>query len=304
MMARQGTWCAAHVFLSDPRKAERFLLKVVQPRMPRANEGAWFFMRYWEGGPHMRIRWTHDGHAPLDEMRAGFIAAIDEYLHHAPPDRERFYRDNKFDGGPQNIESLPWFAEGSVVDLPYLPEFRRYGGESAMAANENLFHASSVLAAKLLAATADRGDVRSSLAMELMTAGAAALGCDRKSAAHYFQNYQKQWERFYDGKGVPTPSDEEQAKLRERFTAFGEADMGPGSIWWRAVRNLMAELRSLGGQGRLFMPHDGTPVATDNHLQRALGSILASQTHMLNNRLGINPGQEYRLARLAELALA
>ena len=50
-------------------------------------------------------------------------------------------------------------------------------------------------------------------------------------------------------------------------------------------------------QGLLVSPITDAPVADDTQHRQALQAMLASQLHMLNNRLGLAPMQEVALAR-------
>jgi mRNA interferase HicA len=91
----------------------------------------WFFLRYLDPEPHLRLRFHGDPAA----LAARVLPELREWVHGLAADGVA--RDF-------SVES-------------YLPEVERYGGPQAIAAAERVFHAGSVLAVRRLAARARAG---------------------------------------------------------------------------------------------------------------------------------------------------
>ena len=58
----------------------------------------------------------------------------------------------------------------------------------------------------------------------------------------------------------------------------------------------VARFEDVAAHEELVSPLDGTPVTAAAQLTTAVGSMLTSQLHMLNNRIGLSPINEYHLA--------
>ena len=116
-------WLSLHVFLSDPVRTERYLRERLHPAIQRWRADRlldrWFFIRYWEGGPHLRIRLA----GPIAENEAHATAVLSdriaEFCADVPPTRDEYYRGHTFDGQPVVVDDLPWYAEGTVANIGY-----------------------------------------------------------------------------------------------------------------------------------------------------------------------------------------
>jgi thiopeptide-type bacteriocin biosynthesis protein len=304
-------WLSVHVFLADPVQSERYLRERLEPVIARWRAAGmlerWFFIRYWEGGPHLRIRLR--GPIATDEAQA--IATLGEgiasFCSAEPPTREAYYAAHSFDGRPVDVDSLPWFAEGTVARIDYAPETARYGGADGIDANEALFDLSSRIALNVCQVTTGNRTGRLSSVFSLMATALLACGEDLAGVGRYFQRYGTLWAARGAGLPTPAPSAEQLAMLRR--LEVQAADGWPGrsvhAAWAAGVRGLATHLRQLHADGRLVAPVTGE-VANDAEAgERAVLDIVGSQVHMLNNRLGVPPAGEYFLAgAVARAALA
>lgn len=180
--APAGEWRALHIFLDDSRKLTSFLTDEVGAAMPglRPLTSGWFFIRYWEGGQHIRLRLRGLAPHESDALRDRFSAAIGDYRSPDPIDRESYRA--ALSASPiatSSEEAASFYQDGTAIELPYVPETDRYGGSDALLLNEALFERSSDLALSLAARASDPAAVRLAIARDLMLAGAAALGCDK-----------------------------------------------------------------------------------------------------------------------------
>lgn len=114
----------------------------------------WFFLRYWEDGPHIRVRYLMDGELDEEELFDKVRAYIQRYPSIRKLSKEEYFQGHKFDGEPLELQNLDWYEEGEIISKPYEPEVERYGGASLMPLAESLFMESSRLAAGILELTA------------------------------------------------------------------------------------------------------------------------------------------------------
>lgn len=306
-------WFALHVFLSDPQQADRFLLDWVGPTVRQLRtEGAasrWFFLRYWEGGPHLRVRVRGLSASAREQLLAQARMAVPGFLSAQPPTREDYYRHHFFDGQPVELARLPWWDEGSIQVLPYEPEWRRYGGFAGMQVNESLFDLSSTLALGLVRSSQGDTARRLQLAASLMPLFALAWQSDLAGVARFLDDYVAYWsassvevQRFAapaETRVAPSAGQCEQLARQLRLArdpAALEARM-PAALLMAGLDAAVMQFDELRQQRLLASPVTGEAEteAPAHHL--ALQAMLASQLHMLNNRLGLAPLQEVALAR-------
>jgi SagB-type dehydrogenase family enzyme len=311
-------WTAFHVFVHGDRSSTDAVLIAAGAWCERAvadgDASAWFALRYWEGGPHVRVRLRDL--APEAQPRAR--AALAEAARAAPGltvlDRDRFYAPL---ATPEERARLDWIPSGSVIDAPYEPEHARYAHR--MDAAEELFQISSSIAVRGLRAVGG-GVSRTSIALRLLCAHAAGLvaaGVPRVVVASALRRYAA---GFAGLAGAPRVDIGAAAERAERdHLASGEAISGcveslvadgPASverIWTNAVRDYALHLAA-------EPPHGTT--ATEAAAPEAEGaasllrwgsadawSALGSQWHMLANRLGVDVSTEVRLSWVVSLAL-
>lgn len=309
--AHANDWFALHIFLSDAAAADRFLLDWVTPQVRRlmgsGGASGWFFLRYWEGGPHLRLRLRGLSSAGREQLLADARAAVPGYLSAQPPTREAYYRNHFFDGQPLDLTQLPWFDEGSVVVMPYEPEWRRYGGAAGLPVNERLFDLGSTLALSLVRASPGDVSRRLQLAASLMPLFALAWQPDLTGVARFLDDYVAYWTMSSaevkafntPAAHAPAPTTEQCQRLAQQLQGArdGATSRSPAALLMAGLDAAVAQWAIQRHQGLLISPITNGPVADDTQHRLALQAMLASQLHMLNNRLGLAPMQEVALAR-------
>lgn len=304
-------WLSVHVFLADPALQERYLCEHVKPRLREwrstGRVSQWFFIRYWEGGPHLRIRLAgdvaNDPASVIEALRAG----IGAWQSASPPQRDSYYRGHAFDGVPVDVAALPWYPEGSVELIEYVPETQRYGGPQALAASESLFELSSELALSVCRSAPQGLTARLSVAYSLMAASALATVPAIVGVGAFFRNYAAYWSqhsaqtRALAAQLAERPSEataEQLAVLRRLAQSRGDerSERNAVGTWAAGVRKLVTELKILSLAGDLHAPFGGARAVDEPACERAVQSIVGSQIHMLNNRLGVVPVAELLLA--------
>lgn len=152
-MGKHPAWLSAHVYYHGD--LDRLLVDAVGPALrglaatcvdvPRH-----FFLRHWEGGPHLRLRVAaeHDE----DMLRAQLSRELERYLSRHPSDARMHDEDyQEFRRLAMRLEPehkpLPGLLpSNSVRYLDYQPEYGRYGRGESIAAVEAHFCESSDIA--------------------------------------------------------------------------------------------------------------------------------------------------------------
>lgn len=307
------SWRAWHIFLADPILTDQFLLDVVQPAVSALQQtGAlsnWFFIRYWENGPHVRLRLhgvSDQDFLALGQRLASAAAAAVTNAQSVP---DHYPPSLRFDGWHADPSALPWFEQGAVHEIMYEPEYRRYGGPDGLTLSEVMFSISSKTALKTLAATKSSWPQREAVALRLTCASIMALGLNETETIDFLNKMASAWRGF-----APDPAAVEalaKADYEPVAAGFGRLwtqlkEGSPSSHGWpplvrsygQHISTIRQGLVDLAAQGKLISPLTGIATRDANELAAALKSIMLSYIHMMNNRLGLSPIHEYRFAQM------
>ncbi|HXS65179.1 MAG TPA: thiopeptide-type bacteriocin biosynthesis protein [Streptosporangiaceae bacterium] len=294
-------WRALHIYLHRPiDQVDQVITSCLAPLatglIAEGKASSWFFIRYAEGGPHLRLRLADADDATVDQA----AGRIRDHLAALPPaeqfDADEFY--TQAGHGPQAAKRFGWHADATVVEQPYLPEVDRYGGQEAIGLAETLFRQSSEVAVTVLNGTPRAGLL--ARAVDLLLAVVHTLEIEPAQAAIWLRGYFYAWEFIAeapatdaaavralaerdlvaDGSPWPRRSERIASALRQPRSAY--------QAWAEAVSKTEAALLALAEADRL----------TDDPRR-----ILLSQLHMLHNRLGLSITEEQYLCWLVSLIL-
>ncbi|MFE9243080.1 thiopeptide-type bacteriocin biosynthesis protein [Nocardiopsis sp. NPDC006938] len=292
------TWSAVYVYLHrSSADIDAFLLEHLAPEAERlvssGRAASWFFLRYWDGGPHLRARFLDADPDAVTEF-AGLMRERAKETSAAALDLDSaaYYADL-----PQADPSR-WHADGDVVDAVYEPETERYGGPSALEACEDFFATSTRIALAVLRSAPQRHQ-RRVVAVDLTSLAFGALGFDDVTAVRQARGYYATWDYSAEVARGGTQARAEAERLfhaapsrwLQRRPQVERLVSGEGAsthhLWDRALRETIARLRRIGVQEGLA-----------NGLDRIVWSLL----HMTHNRLGLDIDDERRIAWLLSLA--
>ncbi|MFJ8161779.1 thiopeptide-type bacteriocin biosynthesis protein [Streptomyces sp. NPDC096136] len=286
--AAPRTWTSWHLHLaaSDRSLGDRVVTDVVGPTMARLPSGSWFFMRYWQGGPHVRLRARDLPGPAAAELRRALeerLAAANVLLPgETPLDPARFAvqsrRLSTAGEGGVPVEERDLLAPG-VYESPYSPEYERYGGAHLIAASEDLFGTSSELC---LAFLRTRPSERARTALALRATAVAASVLESGPFAAFGASSWSDWAlRAGYPQQMLSGLEADCVIAADRLTAdghdlIGRAATAPGPLisWQRALSQAVAG--ELGAEGTYT------------------ARIVFSHVHMLHNRLGLGTLDELR----------
>lgn len=137
-------WTSLHVFYHDQERWDELLVyifRIVKEKFDNP-ETPFFFIRYWEGGPHLRFRFlnmsTKDNQIFKSEVNHFFRNYPSQY----DLDKEKFYYVYQKELNLQT-SNLPWYPNHSIQTIPYKREVNRYNGNKVMKLSEKQFELSS-----------------------------------------------------------------------------------------------------------------------------------------------------------------
>jgi hypothetical protein len=302
-------WISAHIFQNEG--LERLLVSGTGPLVSELTaagviDGA-FFLRYWDGGPHIRLR-IHPANSNADvaNIKRSVRDRIGDYLRlHSAPDTisaatyRRYARKLATREGENSYHRVPC-PNNSMMFVPYRPEHDRYGRGVTIAAVERHFVRSSDIALGILTnGVSETERITAAAAFLLLTwfCGAAdpSMLIGRTPPAE-----------------LPDPPAELIALAHQMWSLSRRADaLPPGGTlvdWAQSIGELRKTLqqaitadpaalptgRWVGGQGIDDPPNSNDRVA----------AVLDMCAHLLCNRIGISPLVEEQLRKRALWAVA
>lgn len=297
-----GCWLARHVYLPHSRHT-RYLCEVVQPGLDAAGLGQhFFFLRYWQGGPHLRLRiLCGPGAADIAAAEQFFDELERDTIHFSAAEREEYAL------GVRAQEELARL-EGEIIGEPvvigthrrvsYEPEWVKYGGVAGVAIAEEVFRSTSTIAIQMLQDARARNPPSNGPplgeALKVMALSLSGAGLGRDEAVKFLERYRAWWRHY-------ATSENERAwpELYRRLSA--QVVSLCGGAWGadaaseplhHAISYATARARAVNG-GR----HD-TPIQEVVLEGTSFLGCLSNYVHTTNNRLGMAPSGEGLVADL------
>jgi len=305
------------------------LVEAVQPFIRRVLDKKqaehYFFIRYWERGPHIRLRFKGDPSRMEAEVKPLLESYFYDYFKPNPSERK----------DPGYIKNLPeehrWFPNNTIQYIPYEPEVERYGGPTGIIIAEGQFQVSSDAVLAVIEES-ENWDYDRALgaAIQLHLGFAFAMGMDLTETTAFYSHISRMW--FARSYGYEENIPEEELKKRQEITwkAFKENfdkqketlvpyhetlwDAFTEGIefeqewlnrWLTGMAKIRDQLKKVQAEGKLIIPgwFNPQPVGNIPGANRQLWAILESYVHMTNNRLGILNRDEAFLGYLIKESL-
>ncbi|MFZ7741516.1 thiopeptide-type bacteriocin biosynthesis protein [Bacillus velezensis] len=307
-MSLKQNWTSIHIFLHDKDSYDHFIQVDFFPFVESLKKSSlidkWFFIRYWEGGPHIRLRLLNLK-CNKNKIRNDLKKIVSEYKKFKGIPQltaEEYYKNHKFDGKKLDYKILPFYTNHSVELIDYKPEYRRYGGAKAIHISENLFHHSSEMVSKIISGKLEFNKLLI-IAIDLMYITAKSLGI--QNIQTFFSVYAEFWKTYIDNlkqfnELIIVLKQKQGNYIKNRIelcdTDSLENISGIYASWQQQLRISYNELLQMDAD--LISPISGNNVDGDIAQQEAIHSIAISIIHMTNNRLGITPSFEFILGSL------
>lgn len=258
-----STWLSAHIFYSDD--PHLLLNGLVSPLLQRTGCTA-FFIRYWEGGPHIRLRIQVRG-----EEEAGWRTMLAQH-------------------SAVFFEQHPSLCRGDALQyIPYQPEVQRYGNAQSMPWAEQQFVASSGYVLQHINSAGTWNDSVALLhAIRLNMALLFALQEEPAFALQCCKNFIAAWmPRLFDPAGnAKAQQAHYTALMQSRFDAYAPSLTAVTAALWENMEEGTAEpaLQTFIGKNReIFSRYRSMNFDAGKYC-----GIIGSFMHMGHNRLGVS----------------
>lgn len=258
-------WHSFHLYIHDYKLLDEYLQSEFETLICKNlhEDTEYFFIRYWLGGPHIRLRIHESISFDPKIFLKTLKKSVSEFLANKIPiliDRENFYTPEMLKG--EGITKVFWKEHGTVELEEYEPEYSRYGGESNIQYAEKLFVQSSKLAQNLN---------KMSFSKRLLAAiDMLYFSFELKNKTELAKSYCDLWEIYR--------KDESNLKRIANLTA-------------KRIIYLKENRDKVFGLYEEYI----------DLLKKNPTGIMFSHIHMTNNRIGVYPELEYCIAKSMQL---
>jgi thiopeptide-type bacteriocin biosynthesis protein len=285
----------------------------------------YFFIRYWLGGTHVRLRLRPAYAGAEGSIRSLSEDAIHSFLKRRPsffaidPDKCQPYMRQLFEAEYGKLEfqlkygvegRVPIYPNNSIQYIDYEPEYDRYGGPRGVDLAETHFQFSSSMVLKILRDT--NSHIRSALlgqAMQLMLNMARAFSPDSNALATFCRRYSDAWRRDYlqqDGSEDEAYENAYRRQKRKLISYLSRGEMADSGDridhrllcdWYSHCVDIRNAASTLYSKGELLLE----PKAQSE--EEAITRVFIGYMHMTNNRLGARIVDESYLAYVLSRAV-
>lgn len=322
-------WISVHTFYSSNNNP--LLAECVGPLVAKLRArgliSRYFFIRYWLGGPHVRLRLS-----PADGVEDGAVKEVVEadlraFLARRPAlfqmDRKQLaplyrsmfeaeYGREEFVARYGEDGEIPFYENNTFHYIDYEPEYERYGGEAGVDLAERHFEVSSDIVLRLVQETNMhlRGITMGHSVQMMLQLCYAFLG-DEGRICDFLERYMEFWQNSYNQSshklypGFDRKYAHMAPKLHKRIGEVRRLNEGGDSSgateserkWVAHAKELREEVWRLASEQRLQL-RGGV-----EDPEAALAVLLSSYVHMTNNRIGVSILDEIYLSYIIRRAL-
>lgn len=273
-------WKSYHIFINNYDAIDEFIKNDLRSIIDYLNNyiEKWFFIRYWQGGPHVRLRYLEK-----DVNSSNVICFIEGIL--KKYEKYEFLisdlvNDKKL-ANFEKTENISWYKNLSVQSIPYVAEYDRYGGCSVMNLSEDIFMESSKFVLHMVEKIPFNQRIIISFDMMLLTFKEVF----KEDLYKYIKYYEAYWER-YGNKEIFSAYESAYCNvLKNRFMTIQKNNQNYLKIYGEYLNFLNKKYEEI-------KKHQTT------YKKEYEYGILFSHVHMNNNRLGIFPEIEYFLSKM------
>ncbi|WP_337820798.1 lantibiotic dehydratase C-terminal domain-containing protein [Amycolatopsis sp. A1MSW2902] len=292
MTVAESRWLSAHVFYHGDLDG---IVRGIVASMAQVPPRDCFFLRYWEGGPHvrLRVRLESEDERPVvtevvRERAERFLALEPSTVSMTDAAYQRIRREAMVREPDATAPAPGMYPDNTVAFLPYRPEHGKYGHGAVLRAVERHFCAASALALRVVRDMPRSGRVVLALCL---LASAWNIGCGGPAPL-------RAWAagRRHDGRWllVSDPAARTRAApviswLLEDFEPSRSEDPANATVrqlWSESMRTLRAGLVNAGVSDDVEAPEPTT------------ASIADHCAHLMCNRIGVPIEREARLRGL------
>ncbi|EKI7434356.1 hypothetical protein PF969_002349 [Enterococcus faecalis] len=238
----------------------------------KKTETQWFFIRYWHGGPHVRIRFKDE----QGQRKTEVIQLLNQFSSDIPSESvitaKLYYKNQTFDGEETEVGNLPWYGQGTIIERNYIPEIERYGDGVLLELSEQVFQLSSEVVDCWLR---KKNTFNFRILFSYYIFHEFLELCPPKEKEAFLNRYYHYWHSLNKMEDLNLNLHEVK-KIYESFQ-----DKMKNSIeakLFKEIREVLEEARAMINNEEMFL------------------YLISSHIHMTNNRLSVIPGIEAEIA--------
>jgi thiopeptide-type bacteriocin biosynthesis protein len=323
-------WISVHIFYNGNGNAllVNCVSKIVEQLRDENLIKQYFFIRYWQGGYHIRLRLLPAEGVAAQQVKdvtepiiKGFMKsrpALFEVDHSVLKKHYRKMYEAEY-GKEAFIEKYGEDGEIEIYEtnsfhyIDYEPESERYGGPEGLELSEKHFEASSDMVLHIARETnVQMRSITLGRAIQIMLQMLYIFLEDDEAISAFLKRYIEFWSVIYDDNGenfklFDRKYGQVTAKLHNRMAEIRQrlADGSPvpglevDHTWIAHLKGLKDDILKLYAANQVQLP----PTMTVKGERAALSYLLHSYLHMTNNRLGPGIGEEVYMAHMIGRAL-
>lgn len=303
-------WLSAHIYFDGNIYGDHCDEIIRQVLVPFFEDEAvqklfkkYFFIRYSDSGPHLRVRFFGEEALLEEQLKPLFESGIEQNLkaslsaNNNSDWQKSFVKENFF---------VKW--------IPYEPEIERYGGVEAIKIAEEFFHYSSITAIEIirLLRTNDKSS-RLGKALASMVILLHEFYGEKEKAVQLVANYSSGYlraiakeEKYHEAwiESFDAGFNSQSEKLVELVNLLWAIPGGNGLP--DLLHDYSQNLKIVSGKLKLLCENKGV-LFKQNYVAdwgTCIQFIIPSYIHMMNNRLGVTIQEEAYLAYLISKGLA
>lgn len=280
-------WYSKHLFIHDNAYHDEFLTEYLKPfvnmLLIKNKIDKFFFIRYWQGGPHIRFRYKANAEYGREidrDLDTIFKDFLESYVPKNLPSKEKY--NEAFSGNKEGVENLYWYEDKTIASIDYERELSRYGGQPAIEYSEDIFNISSNMALTILEKSKSMDTLKIIGALDLMVTALSIT----EHKEEFLKQYSYFWSNF-------TGSNKEHSDLVDNLVAIYEKRYL--YIISSNYENEYKPWKEALSTNFYSICKNQTSYKSE---AEARSLILASHIHMTNNRIGLVPQYESILAKV------
>lgn len=299
-------WTALHIYL--PYSCQDPFLKHMYNNIPngiKAIDNHYFFLRYWQGGPHIRLRML--GLSPVEKnsfIEDCKMVAAEVISKEVEVEYLKSTVNQKVLASLEEEQTIPIQPIGSVLLKPYHPEFKKYGGNIGISIAERLFCQTSEAILSLLCRNAHISQSQKiGISVQIMMSAFLGYGMKINDIISFTRLYIKGWSEYF--------TKDYSALWKNQFTHSKLS----------IINRLESLMQNVEKNDAFYSIFYDTRYKLDTHQDEitdilscnfpyihsyhdVLNHLMFHFLHTTNNRLGLLPAQESFSAYLVAEALA
>ena len=323
-------WLSVHLFYNEPW--EEFLQQAVEPYVNTAIQTGivqqYFFIRYWERGPHIRLRLKGEKEMVKAVLEPNIHEHFETYFGSKPSIR----REPSF---PIFFpEESKWLPNNSVQNIVYQQETDRYGGSVGMEIAEQHFMLSSKTVLDLIMEKGKSWSYEEGMgaAIKMYVTLAGAAGFSIEEAISFFDMVHLAWlphalgiyQKQMSAEAIEQQtlltlqtfehSFEQQSKAlipfhQELWNGLSETDSFEDEVmekWFHGNKEIIQQLIHETENGNIAERPSSFSYTINRSISKSseiVWQMLSDYIHLTNNRLGIQNKDESFLAFMIKKSL-